>query len=72
MIAEGYMSKSKIVAQFIGALKQSTPGAKPIKFGPDGESDISLETDAQQMKEVMKLIGRSAEVFRITIEEIPE
>ncbi len=65
------MARPKIVAQFIGALKQSTPGAKPVKFGPDGESDISLEADAQQMKEVMKLVGRSAEVFKITIEEIP-
>jgi hypothetical protein len=66
------MAKPRIVAQFIAALKQSTPGAKPVKFGPDGESDISLETDAQQMREVMKLVGRSAEVFKITIEELPE
>lgn len=66
------MAKPKIIAQFIGALKQSTPGAKPVKFGPDGESDISLEADAQQMREVMKLIGRSSEVFKITIEGMPE
>jgi len=66
------MSKRKMVAQFMGSLKQSTPGAKPIKFGPDGESDISLEADAQQKAEVMKLIGRSAEVFKITIEEVPQ
>jgi len=66
------MAKPKIVAQFIAALKQSTPGAKPVKFGPDGEADISLEADAQQMKEVMKLVGRSEEVFNNRIEEVPK
>lgn len=54
--------------EFEGCLKQSTPGAKPIKFGPEGEAEITLEADASQMAEVKKLVGCAGIMFKITME----
>lgn len=54
---------------FEACLLQSTPAAKPIKFGPEGESHITLEADASQQEAVKKLVGRAGVTFKITIEE---
>ena len=53
---------------FTASLKQSTPSSKPIKFGPEGEAEIVLETDAQQMTKVIKLLAFLGVVFKVTIE----
>lgn len=62
------MAKDKIV--FEACLKQSTPSSKPIKIGGDGEADILLETDSQQLAQVMRLITRLGETFKVTIEDM--
>ncbi len=53
---------------FTASLKQSTPSSKPIKFGPEGEAEIILETDAQQMTKVVRLLGFLNTTFKVTIE----
>lgn len=60
--------KADSVIIFEAALKQSTPGAKPIKFGPEGEAEIIFETDASQMEQIKKLIGQYGCTFKITME----
>jgi len=61
------VSKS-VVIEFEACLKGSTPSAKPIKFGAEGEADIILETDAGQMTKVVKLLGLLGQTFKVTIE----
>ena len=61
-------NKTKIT--FIACLKGSTPSAKPIKIGPEGEADILLETDSQQIAEVMRLITLLGTTFKVTIEGV--
>lgn len=64
------MPKDKIV--FEACLKQSTPSSKPIKIGGEGEADILLETDSSQLAQVMMLITRLGEIFKVTIEEVKD
>lgn len=56
--------------EFEACLKQSTPGAKPIKFGPEGEAEIIFEADASQKDAVMQLIGQYGVIFKITVEVV--
>jgi len=58
----------KAVIEFEAALQQSTPGAKPIKFGPEGDSTITFEADASQMNEIKKLVGQYGVIFKISLE----
>ena len=58
----------KSICQFEAALKQSTPGARPVKFGAEGDSTIEFEVDASQAAEIKKLVGLSGVVFKITVE----
>lgn len=62
--------KKNNIIEFEAYLKQSTPGAKPIKFGPEGEAEIIFETDASQREEVMKLVGQYGVVFKIKVEVV--
>lgn len=55
---------------FEAALKQSTPGAKPIRFGPEGEAEIIFEADASQVEQVKKLVGQFGVTFKITMEVV--
>lgn len=59
--------KKKPMIKLEACLKQSTPSAKPIKFGPDGEADIIFETDGSQMTEVVKLLAFLGTTFTLTI-----
>ena len=63
---EATVNKNKIT--FEAVLKQTTPVAKPIKFGPDGDSEIIFEADASQQEAIKQLIGQSGVVFKITME----
>lgn len=63
------MPKKKPVAQFIACLKGSTPSAKPIKFGAEGEADITFETDCGEMAQVIRLLQLVGKTFKVTIEE---
>lgn len=57
--------------EFECCLQQSTPSAKPLKFGPDGESVITLEADAGQKLEVIKLLSIPAgTMLKVTVEVI--
>lgn len=52
---------------FLASLKQSSPASKPLKFGPEGDSEIIFEADASQKEEIKKLIGQYGVVFKITL-----
>lgn len=54
--------------KFRAALQQSTPSAKPIKFGPDGDGNITLEFPASDSGEIQKLIGTAGIIFDVSIE----
>ncbi len=64
------MSKKTPVIQFEACLKASTPSAKPIKIGPEGEATIELETDSSQLAAVVKLLSMLQTTFRVTIEAV--
>jgi len=59
----------KIICTFEAALQQSTPGAKPIKFGPEGDGNITFEFPDSESSKVQKLIGKAGVTFKISIEE---
>lgn len=61
------MKKNKDEIEFIACLKQSTPGAKPIKFSGDGAAEITLEADAGEMASVIRLLTMLDTTFRVTI-----
>lgn len=54
--------------QFLACLKGSTPSAKPLKFGAEGDGEVILETDAGEMAEVIKLLTMIGTTFKVTIE----
>jgi hypothetical protein len=63
------VKKVRSAITFEACLKQSTPSAKPLKFGPEGESEISLEADASQKIQVIKLLAIPAgKTFKVTVE----
>ena len=63
------MAKTNTIT-FEACLKQSTPGAKPIKFSGDGSAEITLEADAGEMANIVRLLTMLDTTFRVTITEI--
>ena len=61
------MPKKDIIT-FTACLKQSTPGAKPIRFSGDGAAEITLEADAGEMAKVIRLLTMLGTSFKVTIE----
>lgn len=62
------MKKGQGVIQFEAALKQSTPGAKPLKFAPEGDCELTLEVPASEVVAMIRLVGLAGVTFRITME----
>lgn len=63
------MAKNKTSIEFEACLQQSTPAAKPLKFGAEGDSVITFEADAGQKLEVLKLLAiQPGTTFRVRIE----
>jgi len=60
------VSKNKPIT-LLACLKQTTPNAKPIKIGGEGEAEIVLETDAQQLTQVLRLVPLLGQMFRVTV-----
>ena len=52
---------------FQACLKQSTPSSKPIKFGAEGDSELTLEVPAQEMAKVVKMLTLLGETFIVKI-----
>lgn len=63
------MGKTKTTDEiaFTACLKQSSPSSKPIKFGSDGDSEITLEVASEDMAQVVKMLTLLGETFVVRI-----
>lgn len=52
---------------FEACLKQSSPSSKPIKFGAEGDSEITLEAPASEMAQIVKMLTLLGETFIVKI-----